>query len=64
MIRSWLINMIREKAQKGKSAYAIGKELGISKNTAKKYIEPTKSRTWAQGKKKAIQAGSFQTRDP
>lgn len=25
MIRSGLINMIREKAQKGKSAYAIGK---------------------------------------
>ena len=31
--------MIREKAQKGKSAYAIGKELNISKNTAQKYIE-------------------------
>ena len=31
MIRSGLINMIREKAQKGKSAYAIGMELGISK---------------------------------
>jgi DNA-binding NarL/FixJ family response regulator len=38
MIRSGLINMIREKAQKGKSPYAIGKELGISKNTVKKYI--------------------------
>jgi transposase len=31
--------MIREKAQDGKSAYAIGKELGISKNTAHKYME-------------------------
>jgi Transposase and inactivated derivatives len=30
--------MIREKALDGKSAYAIGKELGISKNTARKYI--------------------------
>jgi hypothetical protein len=38
MIRSGLINMIREKAQKGKSAYAIGMELGISKNTVKRYI--------------------------
>jgi len=31
--------MVREKAQSGKSAYAIGKELNISKNTARKYIE-------------------------
>jgi len=38
MIRSGLINMIREKALNGKSAYAIGKELGISKNTAGKYL--------------------------
>jgi len=30
--------MIWEKAQSGKSAYAIGKELNISKNTAHKYI--------------------------
>ena len=29
MIRSGLINMIREKAQKGKSAYAMGMEKGI-----------------------------------
>jgi transposase len=40
--------MIREKAQSGKSAYAIGKELNISKNTARKYMElqdlsPTKT---------------------
>ena len=39
MIRSESITMIREKAQEGKTAYAIGKELGISKNTAKKYME-------------------------
>jgi len=40
MIRSETITMIREIALKGKSAYAIGKELGISKNTAKKYMKP------------------------
>ena len=39
MIRSGTIRMIQEKAQCGKSAYAIGKELNISKNTARKYIE-------------------------
>mgnify|MGYP002351676448 FL=1 len=39
MLRSGTILMIREKAQGGKSAYTIGKELGISKNTAKKYIK-------------------------
>ena len=38
MLRSGIILMIREKAQGGKSAYAIGKELNISKNTARKYI--------------------------
>jgi len=31
--------MIRQKALFGQTAYAIGKDLGISKNTAKKYIE-------------------------
>ena len=39
MLRSGTIIMIREKAQAGKSSYAIGKELGISKNTAKKYLQ-------------------------
>jgi len=39
MIRSESITMIREKALEGKSAYAIGKELGISKNTVKKYMK-------------------------
>ena len=37
MIRSGTINMIHEGAQKGKSAYAIGKELGIH---GKKVHEP------------------------
>jgi len=40
MIRSESITMIREKALEGKSTYAIGKELGISKNTVKKYMDP------------------------
>lgn len=39
--------MIREKSLKGKSAYAISKEMGISKNTVRKYLDvnaPTKPR--------------------
>lgn len=39
MIRSESITMIREKALEGKSAYMIGKELGFSKNTVKKYMD-------------------------
>lgn len=39
MKRSGLILMIREEAQKGKTAYAISKQFNISKNTAKKYLE-------------------------
>ncbi len=35
--------MIHEGSQKGKSAYAISKELGISKNTAKKYMNQPKA---------------------
>jgi transposase len=31
--------IIRDSAKKGKSAYAIGKEQNISKNTAKKYMQ-------------------------
>jgi transposase len=41
MIRSGMILMIREKARNGKSAYAISKETGLSKNTVKKYVSPT-----------------------
>ncbi len=37
MLRSGLILMIKQKALAGQSPYSIGKELGISKNTAKKY---------------------------
>ena len=43
MIRSGLILMIKESAEKGKSAYAISREIGISKNTARKYMtQPAK----------------------
>ena len=45
MLRSGMIIMIREKAQRGLSAYAIGKELKISKNTARKYIDRQESRS-------------------
>ena len=38
MIRSGLILMIKESASKGKSAYAISKEIGVSENTARKYM--------------------------
>ena len=38
MIRSGLILMIKELAGKGKSAYSIGREIGVSKNTVRKYI--------------------------
>ncbi|MDD5986579.1 MAG: IS21 family transposase [Eubacteriales bacterium] len=39
MIRSESIAMIREKSLEGKSAYAISKEMGISKNTVRKYLD-------------------------
>lgn len=38
MIRSGMILMIKESAAKGKSAYAISRETGISKNTVRKYM--------------------------
>jgi hypothetical protein len=40
MLRSGTIVKIKGSAYAGKSAYTIGKELGISKNTARKYIKP------------------------
>jgi len=39
MIGSGLIMIIRDEARKGKSAYQIAKENGISKNTVKKYLQ-------------------------
>ena len=38
MLKYRTIRMIKQKAAQGKSAYAIGQELGISKNTALRYM--------------------------
>ena len=38
MLKYRTIRMIKQKAAQGKSAYAIGLELGISKNTASRYM--------------------------
>ena len=59
MIRSGLINMIREKAQKGKSAYTIGKESGISKNTAKRYMDRPKKEHGLKGRKRPSKLDPF-----
>ena len=37
-IEDWRCHRLKELAGKGKSAYSIGRELGVSKNTARKYI--------------------------
>ena len=42
MLRSGMIIMIREKAQRGLSAYAIGKELKISKKYSSQVHRPTR----------------------
>ena len=59
MIRSGLINMIREKAQKWKSEYAIGKELGISKNTVKKYLSQPKTEHGLKGRTRPSKLDPF-----
>lgn len=59
MIRSGLINKIYEKSQNGKSAYAISKELGISKNTAKKYTKRPKAEHGLKGMKKPSKLDPF-----
>ena len=59
MIRSGLVNMIREKAMEGKSAYAISKETGVAENTAKRYIAAGET-AWAQRTCKRLQTGSVQ----
>lgn len=61
MIRSGLINMIHEKAQKWNSAYAISKELGISKNTVKKYMHQPKTKHGLKGKKKPSKLDPFKS---
>src|SRR5690554_3013676 len=59
MIRSGTINMIHEGSQKGKSAYAISKELGISKNTAKKYMNQPKAEHGLKGRTKPSKLDPF-----
>lgn len=59
MIRSGLILMIKESAAKGQSAYAIGKELGISKNTAKKYMEQPAQTHGLKGTRKGSKLDSY-----
>jgi transposase len=51
--------MIHEKTLNGKSAYAIGKELGISKNTAKKYINEPPVPHALKGRKKESKLDAF-----
>ena len=53
MLRSGLILMIRQKAQAGQSPYAIGKDLNISKNTAKKYVNGETREHGLKGRTKA-----------
>lgn len=54
--------MTREKAQKGKSAYAIGKELGISKNTVEKYINQPKVVHGLKGRTRPSKLEPFKTK--
>ena len=57
MIRSGLILMIKDLAGKGKSAYAIGQEIGISKNTARKsrkYMEQADQQHGLKGISKGL----------
>lgn len=61
MIRSGLVIMIREKAMEGKSAYAIGKELGIAENTAKKYINQPVTEHGLKGRVKGSKLDSYKT---
>ncbi len=51
--------MIKDSAAKGKSAYAISKELGISKNTAKKYMEQPVQVHGLKGSHKGSKLGPY-----
>lgn len=59
MLRSGLILMIRQKAQAGQSPYAIGKDLNISKNTAKKYVDGENREHRLKGRTKASKLDPF-----
>jgi transposase len=53
--------MIRQKALFGQTAYAIGKDLGISKNTAKKYIEDAPKEHGLKNKKRPSKLDPYKT---
>jgi transposase len=59
MIRSGTIIMIREKISQGKTDYAIGKELNISKNTVKKYRDSPVSQHALKGSKRPSKLDPF-----
>ena len=59
MIRSGLVNAIRDEALEGKSPYAIGKELGISKNTVKRYVNQPTTVHGLKGKMKPSKLDPF-----
>ena len=61
MIRSGTINMILEKEREGKRAYAIGKELGVAENTAKKYINQPAAEHGLKGPTTGSKLDEFKT---
>lgn len=61
MIRSGLILMIKEKGFKGKSAYAISQELGVSKNTARKYMTQPVRPHGLKGRKKGSKLDPYKS---
>lgn len=48
MIRSGLIIMIKDFAAKGKSAGEISRGIGVSENTARKYMRQLANPPWAE----------------
>ena len=52
MLKNGTVIMINEMAGEGKTAYAIGKELSISKNTADKYMKEPHRQHGLKGIKK------------
>jgi transposase len=62
MIRSGLINMIREESREGKSAYCISRELGVAENTAKKYVQQPVAEHKLKGRLKCSKLDDFRTK--
>ena len=52
MIKSGLIIMIKDFAAKGKSAGEISREIGVSENTARKYMRQLAKSHWLKGRSK------------